>query len=325
MSVAEDLKPTFEILKQKFLDLETSIDAGILQTVEEYYNKVANVMLPIAIALISAWIIYKALKIMFAPSSSGALDGFIQQSLKMIAIIVFAFAWEYVFKYLANPIVNGVPELVGKMTGENTDSLILQFVTNMIANVNTSFSLTEGAEQLIAVILVGIICFIISLLVLVNYFFTVFWAKIMIALLLIITPIFFTFLMFESTRNWCMNWVNAMMHNVMTLLLLNLIVGFISKLMLVLMANTQGAQTGTTLIMSFVVCGFGYLMFLFVKKAGDISSQLVSSGFGLHSESGERLQQGFNRIAKKGAVSAGQGIKTGTIKAKNAITSRFSK
>lgn len=320
--IADDIKQTFEVLKAKFQDLETSIDASLLQTIEDYYHKVSGVMLPIAIALISAWIIYKAIKIMFAPSSSGALNSFVKQSLKMIVIVIFAFAWEYVFKYIANPIINGVPELVGKMTGDSANSLVLQFISNMINNVNTNFSYTEGMEAMFAPILVGLVCFVVSLLVIVTYFFTVFWAKIMLALLLVITPIFFTFLMFGATRNWFMNWVNAMAHNILTLLMLNLIVGFISKLMLHLFENAKGETN--TMIMSFVVCGFGLMMYFFVKKASDIASQLVSSGFGLHSESGEKLQKGFDRMRAQGAAQVKEGAVNLANKAKQAITNRFS-
>ena len=294
MSASTEASSSIPAIRDFFEKLLNQLNDMLLEGVASKYKSVAEALWPVVVSLMLAWLVVQCLRIILRPNAEQSLSSLYGKVLKMMMISTIAFSWSYAYRYVADPIMNGVPELIADMTGSSSDTIVLSFVDNLIQSVKTSIDTfsEESISGAIGAIFVAIIMFVVAIAVMVTYFFILIEAKLLIALLLILTPVFLTCLMFETTRTYFFNWINAMFMPLMTLLLLNLIVSLMGDLVYRIFKEFfVGQELETSLSGAVMGITVGAFMWILIKKAPQYASNLVSNGFGLGSG-------GFNPIQK---------------------------
>lgn len=291
---------------QKFFEelLNRSNDM-LLEGVAKSYQNMADATWPIITAIILAWITWRGIQIMLRPNAEQSLNEFFIKALKIMTIAIFAFSWSYVYRYVADIAMNGVPEFIAKATGSNSNTLVMSFVDNLVTSIKSSidsFDSENPVSGVFAVMMITVITFVVAVAVIVSYFYILIKAKLIVAILLVLTPIFLSCLMFDSTRSYFFNWINALVAPLLTLLLLNLIVGLLGNLIYKIFQEFfVGGELGQSLSGAFMGCIVGFFMFKLIQEAPQIASNLVSSGFGLSMGSGA-----FNPVQKYREFKAGR-------------------
>ena len=274
-----------------FGGLAKEIDSILIESVAKTYESVAQTILPITLSFVVLWVSYFGLMMIIKPQQSGSISDFMWKLIKVVAIMSIAFTWSNVYDFIANPFMNGSNELVAKATGADAEKLLLENVAAIFENItknieNFNTGLDVGAALLVA--LVSVLNFLAAAAQIASYFFYVIEAKITIAILLILAPVFLSFLMFESTRNYFTNWISALLHPVLTLLIMAVIMSLMGHvtqkaLALVLKDGVYEVNISSAflaLIISLFTVGF-------IWKASQIASNLVSNGFGLNDGNGK--------------------------------------
>jgi type IV secretion system protein VirB6 len=273
-------------IKKILNDLANSIDGSLLQTIQDVYTKVAHVVLPIVAGIIMCWVLFKAIQIVITPNGSGGISDFAKQFFKIAVIMILLSSWVYFAQYVVHPVMSVPSELISAIGGNDPNepnTLIVAFVDNMFTQVTGTYEAisTDNGQiwgaffaGFVAVILLVVCAFTLG-----AYFWTVIKNKLMLALLLILSPVFFSFLMFTSTKDYFKNWVNMIANALVTLLVLNIIVITFASMM----KNLIGSQSLNGMAGAFACLVVGGLMIKFIDMSSEVASNLVSSGFALSS------------------------------------------
>ncbi len=99
-------------LSNFFSQLTEKFDEAILNNVAKFYGQVMENALPILGAMLFCWLVYWAIQTMY-----GQIDSkkFARDLGKYIIIIVLISSWDDVYRLIGDPVINGIPELVGAM------------------------------------------------------------------------------------------------------------------------------------------------------------------------------------------------------------------
>ena len=209
---------------------------------------------------------------------------------KAIAICALAFTWGNVYEFIVNPVLNGSQEFIAKAAGADAEKLLLENVARIFQHVSdtvSGFSTGMDVDAALIVALIAMLNFLFAAALIASYFFFVIEAKIILAILLIVAPIFLSFLMFESTRNFFTNWVSAIMHPVLTLLLMALVMSFMGYVTKQALNQVMGGDViGVNISSAFLAVIISLFTVAFIWKAPRLASNLVSNGFGLNDGKG---------------------------------------
>ena len=291
MATSETGKGAVEAIQSTidfFGGLAKEIDSILIDSVAKTYQSVAQTILPIALGFVVLWVSYFGLMMIMRPQQAGSISDFMWKLIKIVAIMAIAFSWSNVYEFIANPFLNGSNELVAKAAGANAETLLLENVAKIFENIQNAidtFSSSSGFDigASLTVALITFANFIAAAGQIASYFYFVIDAKLTIAILLILAPVFLSFLMFESTRNYFTNWISALLHPVLTLLIMAIVMAFMGFVTQKALGDTLGVNISSAflaLIISLFTIGF-------IWKAPRIASNLVSNGFGLNDGNGK--------------------------------------
>lgn len=295
-----------EPIKTILNTLADRIDNSLLQTIQDVYSKVAHAVLPIVAGIVMCWVLFKAIQIIITPNGSGGISAFAKQFFKIAIIMILLSSWVYFAQYVVHPVISAPSEIISAIGGgapDESNSLIVSFVDNMFTQVSTTFDNIVKDSGMIAggffAAIVAVILLIVCAVTLGAYYWTVIKNKLMLAILLILAPVFFSFLMFQSTKEYFKNWVNMIANSLVTLLVLNIIViTFASMMGNLLKSDSLGGLAG-----AFACIVVGGLMVKFIDMSSSVASQLVSSGFALGGtltdQSKAALSEGESNTAKE--------------------------
>jgi hypothetical protein len=143
-------------LSNFFSQLTEKFDEAILNNVAKFYGQVMENALPILGAMLFCWLVYWAIQTMY-----GQIDSkkFARDLGKYIIIIVLISSWDDVYRLIGDPVINGIPELVGAMAGQEQKTLIASFTTMVFDAIYQGFSQigAGGASEIVfALPLVGV-------------------------------------------------------------------------------------------------------------------------------------------------------------------------
>ena len=315
--VSQGAKDALGSAAEFFTHLSELLNDVLLENVAKHYQTVADAVYPIVAAAVLFYIIYAAIGLFYGRENGKSIFDML---FRIVVISAIAFNWSYIYRYIADPLLNGVPELIGKMFGTDSDVLIVDMVGNLFGQVKQSIDSFDSGMDIGAALIVSLMSFAnfcAAAVMLLYYFYIVISSKLMVAMLLVLAPIFISFLMFKATRSYFFNWVNYMLTPLMTLIVLNLIVAFIGSLVTTAVEHYYSEGLTVTITAAFVGLIVSGFMILFMKEAGSIASNLVSQGFNISNNvAGKAKQATTENAGKAGSYAAG---KVASIK------SRFSK
>lgn len=147
----DSLSTLSEQLKEYFSTLDEKFDSIILENVENYYQQVMENTIPILAAMLFCWTVYQAIHLMYArvDAKKLTLDFF-----KFFLILTLIGSWADVYHYIGEPVIYGIPELVGSMVGQSQSALIYSFATLVFDEIYKGFSsVSSGGVLEIAFVL----------------------------------------------------------------------------------------------------------------------------------------------------------------------------
>ena len=213
-----------------FKSLAEKIDSILIDSLSQTYQSVAKATYPIVMGVIVLWVMYYGITLITNPSRVERVQEFLWKFGKIFVIAVIAFTWGYIYQFIVDPVMNGSNEFIAKAAGADAEQLLLDNVGRIFSLVtNTTNEMSTATLDVSAGLIVALISFanfIMAALQIVAYFFIVIESKILIAILLILAPIFLSFLMFDSTKNYFQNWVSAILHPIITLLIMAIVMSF---------------------------------------------------------------------------------------------------
>lgn len=263
-----------------FTKLFEEIDKVLMTDVEKYYNLVMGETLPLLGAILLCWIVWQAYNAFFGQAD---LSKAMRTGTKFIVIYILLGSWGYVYPYIADPLINGIPELVEGMSGTKGDTLVTAFAQQIFTNVATGLgSIGAGGigelAMAIPIALTYVLVMVLGVLIMALYFIIFVQCKLIIALLVITAPIFLGCAIFESTRDFFNNWVATLFAQFLILLLLTittlLIIGVVTNL------YAQVWPSGTSSLNSAGGLLVGELIALItMSRVPGIAAELANKGF----------------------------------------------
>lgn len=280
-----------------FKAISEKMDSILLDSVANTYNSVAKATYPIVVGFVVLWVCYFAITLIANPRKSGSIKDFMWKFGKIIFISAIAFAWGNFYELIADPVMNGANDFIGKAAGNDAEQLLLDNVGKIFdfitrTNDKMTTGLDVGAAFVVAIITA--LNFLAGALQLASYFFIVIESKILIAVLLIVAPIFLSFLMFDSTRSYFQNWISAILQPIITLLLMAIVMSLMGNVInYSLKAVMPDGQYNVNITSAFLALIISIFTIAFIWKAPQIASNLVSNGFGLNSDGKFKPAQQF--------------------------------
>jgi len=297
----DSLSTLSEQLKAYFSTLDEKFDSIILENVENYYQQVMENTIPILAALLFCWIVYQAIHLMYAKADAKklTLDFF-----KFFLILTLIGSWADVYHYIGEPVIYGIPELVGSMVGQSQSALIYSFATLVFDEIYKGFSsVSSGGVLEIAFVLpvvgVYLVVMLLAIVAIGLYFLVFLQCKLILALMIITAPIFIGCAMFDSTKNFFNNWVALIFNQFLTLLLLALATQLIMGVIPAIYKKVFPSEVAT------FASAIGMALSLFVTlvtfaKMPSIASSLASSGFGITSTGVGNVMSAAKKFFTKG-------------------------
>lgn len=283
-----------------FDKLNTQFDETILSALEQMYNAVMENTVPILGGMLFCWVVYQAMQLMY-----GKADGkrIIHSFFKFLFILTLLSSWGYVWEYIGDPVINGIPELVGAMAGQEQKTVVGSFTVLVFDQIWNGLSQIGGGGVLeivfgLTIAQTYLVVLILAIIAIGLYFIVLLQCKLILALMVIVAPIFIGCAMFETTRNFFSNWVALIFNQFLTLLLLalatQLIMGVITAVFKqVYPSNAASLGSAAGLMFSLILVLFTF------RKMPAIASSLSSSGFGITGTGVDGLMNAAKKLMTK--------------------------
>lgn len=277
-----DTSSNLDLVKSIFDSIANDLNSVLVSQTAEYYNKLAAEVQPIFAGLVTCYFLFCAYKIFYGQKSGAEL---LQSITKIGAISIFAFSWGHFYPYFGEIVLVILPDFaegVFGSGGEGARGGMLSIMGIVIQNIFDSIAQADGTAATIVAGIFGVVNFFIILITMALFFFIYIATKLFLAILLVLAPIFITTLLFERSRGYFNNWVNALIAPIVTLLLLCLGISFVTSLMLRgLQAHslqTGGADLPATLLGGLVCGTLAMFLLMFIAVIPYISQALVNGG-----------------------------------------------
>ena len=295
-----------EVLNNVTERIAGDIDKKVKDQIKNYYVKITEPIIPVFAGFIIIWISFQSIKMMLGMAVE--IQGVIATFVLMLLIWSIVFTWDSFFPYVAEVFLDDVPNLIGEMTGTDAVSTFQSFMTVILGAIALAFEnvdtgITNAVSGFFFVLIyagmLGLACIVCGL-------FFLIWiiSKIIIAIILVVAPIFLGCAMFPATRRYATNWLQAILTPLVVLLLL------IVSCDLVLTSVVAGIQnlnengstfTGAFIMVIVLIVVIG--LFWLVPK---IAISLVGSGFEASTSatssitsSGTNMVKSFGRGGKR--------------------------
>lgn len=300
-NVQEGITKLSKDFNNYFDKLNQSFDETILSGVEKGYIHVMDNTIPILGGMLFIWVVYQAIQLMY-----GQADGrkIINSFFKFVVILTLLQSWNYVWEYIGDPVINGIPELVGAMAGQEQKTLIASFTKIVFDQIWNGLSQIGGGGVLevtfgLTIAMTYMVVMVFAVITIGLYFIIFLQCKLILALMIILAPIFIGCAMFETTKNFFNNWVALIFNQFLTLLLLaiatQLVIGVITKVYQdIYPVGIPSLAAAGGLMLSLILVLFTFAAMPFV------ASSLSSSGFGITSTGVNGLMASAKKLLTKG-------------------------
>ena len=148
----DSLSTLSEQLKAYFSTLDEKFDSIILENVENYYQQVMENTIPIFGGFVVLLDSLSGNTFDVCQSRCEKVDFGLLQIFFLILTLIGS--WADVYHYIGEPVIYGIPELVGSMVGQSQSALIYSFATLVFDEIYKGFSsVSSGGVLEIAFVL----------------------------------------------------------------------------------------------------------------------------------------------------------------------------
>lgn len=302
-------------------DIFTSIDGGLKLTYEIGLNNFADLIAPLIGAFVGLYFTFKAIYFLYSGGTNQLPSDVIKQIVNLSLFTFFAFNVPYYMDVVVNP-VNSIGDEIANAfsSGGKTAPHVIDQMGNQILNTikliwdhTPDLSLTNldiqplmrAISTIVIISIFGTIFMVVSALYLLI-------AKVLVALVLMLGPLYISAAFFPLTREYFMKWLGQLLNYI----LLSAMFGFTFTLLTNLLQKyTLGTDFASAIPMGDLTnlkLLFVFLLFTGVVAAlPSLTSQLTGgvgiSGMGAVNGLGGALTRGLTKIVAGGAKSAATG------------------
>ena len=298
-NVSEVTKNGMSELDKVVDSLITGVDKNIKDNLQGYYQKVTAPIIPVFAGFIIIWISFQAIKMMLGMAVE--IQGVIATFVLMLLIWSIVFTWDSFFPYVAEVFLDDVPNLIGEMTGTDAVSTFQSFMTVILGAIALAFEnvdtgITNAVSGFFFVLIyagmLGLACIVCGL-------FFLIWiiSKIIIAIILVVAPIFLGCAMFPATRRYATNWLQAILTPLVVLLLLIVSCDLILSTIVPIVDELN--QNGSSFIGAFVMIITLIIVLGVFWLVPKIAISLVGSGFDASTSATTGLVQSLKKTVTK--------------------------
>lgn len=249
--------------------------------------------------------------------------GYIRSPLQDFVLIIFKLCFIYYLvreaegfhAYITNIFYEGIPESLGSIfiqaSGNNIDihSLTSGKMFDVIINkgINIGGMIYKGAGFTeVGIILVGVFVMIFSSIFSFVSFAIVLYAKLGLALVIALGPVFISLALFKQTRSFTQSWVAALLNFTLLQILIYGLLGIILSFIEIYFLK-MGAEAAEPFVGGIVLIGLFFLSLYLSFQLPSIAASLAGSGFAV----GERLVARLGGGAAQQMSVAGQMARSG--------------
>ena len=288
-----------EVLNNVTGRIAGDIDKKVKDQIKNYYVKITEPIIPVFAGFIIIWISFQSIKMMLGMAVE--IQGVIATFVLMLLIWSIVFTWDSFFPYVAEVFLDDVPNLIGEMTGTDAVSTFQSFMTVILGAIALAFEnvdtgITNAVSGFFFVLIyagmLGLACIVCGL-------FFLIWiiSKIIIAIILVVAPIFLGCAMFPATRRYATNWLQAILTPLVVLLLLIVSCDLILSTIVPIVDELN--QNGSSFIGAFVMIITLIIVLGVFWLVPKIAISLVGSGFDASTSATTGLVQSLKKTVTK--------------------------
>lgn len=285
-----------------FDKLKDNIKTQYIDSLSGTYNEMVDAVFPLFVGLTVIWIVWYGTKIM---AKKGSASDFMWNLGVIIAVNIIFMNFGYAWKYFGEILILDLPNWVDSIFKADPIKVLKDVGNTILTIVYGSLSAFEASGGM------SIVLFVCILLVLILAILILIWMKfiyiyimsfIKLTLLFMLTPVMSVLFCYKSTRNYTLNWMNYCAQPFFSLLLLNCLMSFLSKIFSNgVLLGENAPQNLTSTLISAVVAG---LIYMILSDVPNIAAGLVSAGFNMSSErtpNFKDMMKGYQHISGQNA------------------------
>ena len=228
------------------------------------------------------------------------IQGVIATFVIMLLIWSIVFSWDAFFPYVAEVFLDDLPNLIGEMTGTDTVTTFQAFMSVVLNSIADAFKNVDTGitNPVSGFFFVLIYAGILGLACLVCAVFFLIWiiSKMIIAILLVVAPIFLACAMFPASRKYATNWLQAIITPLVVILLMIIASEFVISTIVPIVQELN--EAGSTFIGAFVMIIILFIVLGVFWLVPKLAISLVGSGFEASTSATSGVMQSFTSKLK---------------------------
>ena len=279
-------------LAKDFLDL---VDGVVTSAINTGYTGITNYVLPAGWTLMATMLLVHVVLVIYG-KAEGSLSEYFTRYFGLIAIMLlvgkFYFGWllqpAYLLQGQLSSVVMGVSPATGLDVVDQQIQTIWRSCITSISSIPTTFGIPEDITSVLGLLIIAALAILTDIIIEIVAVLNLTFAKLGIALVLMVGPFAIMSLMVNAVKGWFFSWLNTVyyfvMYSVMTngwvLLAMTLINKFLEDILKA--AGAPAAATGAGGVMSLDLY-FDHgttVMILLVKAVGLLIVACVLALFG---------------------------------------------
>ena len=279
-------------------EIQSNVEKNLKSSLQAYYQKITAPIIPVFAGFIIIWISFQAIKMMLGMAVQ--IQDVIATFVIMLLIWSIVFSWDAFFPYVAEVFLDDLPNLIGEMTGTDTVTTFQAFMSVVLNSIADAFKNVDTGitNPVSGFFFVLIYAGILGLACLVCAVFFLIWiiSKMIIAILLVVAPIFLACAMFPASRKYATNWLQAIITPLVVILLMIIASEFVISTIVPIVQELN--EAGSTFIGAFVMIIILFIVLGVFWLVPKLAISLVGSGFEASTSATSGVMQSFTSKLK---------------------------
>ena len=274
------------------------IDKKVKTQIQKYYVQVTAPLLDVFAGFIVLWIIFQGISMMTGRLLD--MNQVFHHFVIMLMVWTLVFSWDAFYPYVAEVFLDDLPNLIGEMTGTDTVTTFQSFMSVVLNSIADAFQNVDTGitNPVSGFFFVLIYAGILGLACLVCGVFFLIWiiSKMIVAILLVVAPIFLACAMFPASRRYATNWLQAIITPLVVILLMIIASDFVISTIVPIVQELN--EAGSTFIGAFVMIIILFMVLGVFYLVPKLAISLVGSGFEASTSATSGVMQSFTSKLK---------------------------
>lgn len=208
-----------------FLDeIVKEIDGKIDTFIFQGYNDLVDMLAPALLATVTLYIIVQGIRVFIGHKQSPF--NYIRDVMLISFVMMLGANWDWFSKIIVDLTMNGPDEFIAILIDSDSDSMQELFGDLYAQSLDAFHKLfSTGGWTNISLLAIVMIGYLTNIALMTIIFFLIVTAKIALAVLLVLAPLFIPMYFFESTKQFCWGWIRSIMTMVLIPIMLYAVTG----------------------------------------------------------------------------------------------------